>query len=75
MSELDAIETWVAQGGKLTKADARRLISEVRRQRLALIGLVDWLRGRYPPRMGGGEYPPSLAPLMLAAAKALGDVP
>jgi hypothetical protein len=33
MSELEAIETWVAQGGKLTKADARKLISEVRRLR------------------------------------------
>lgn len=40
MTDIEAIETWVAQGGKLTKADARALVAEVRRLRAESLDFV-----------------------------------
>ena len=59
------------------KATIELATTKGREERLlaALVGLVDYERRRYPPRMGGDEYPPSLRKAMAVANAALAEKP
>ena len=67
----DSVRRAYRSANKRLAAENVRLAAQVERLRRALSALYDYERQRHPPRMGGDEYLPYLAPLMAAADDAL----